>query len=47
MDLAFNLYYNNKNHFDNLVDNAMKKDYSLLKTALEYEKLYNKVLKNK
>lgn len=47
MDLAFNLYYNNKNHFDNLVDNAMKKDYSLLKTALEYKKLYNKVLKNK
>ena len=44
MDLAFNLY-NNKNIWNKLIYNAMNKDYSLLKTALEYKKLYKRLLK--
>ena len=44
MDLAFNLY-NNKKIWNKLIYNAMNKDYSLLKTALEYKKLYKRLLK--
>lgn len=44
MDLAFNLY-NNKNIWNKLIYNAMNKDYSLLKTAKEYKKLYKRLLK--
>ncbi|WP_300366665.1 glycogen synthase [Brachyspira sp.] len=44
MDLAFDLYYNNKSVWDKLVLNAMNKDYSLQKTILEYIKLYKKLL---
>ena len=47
MDLAFDLYYNKKDIWDKLIFNAMSKDYSLHKTALEYAKLYKKMLNNK
>ncbi len=42
MDYAFNLY-NNKKVWNKLIYNAMNKDYSLLKTALEYKKLYKRL----
>lgn len=42
MDFAFNLY-TNKKIWNKLIFNAMNKDYSLLKTALEYKKLYKKL----
>ena len=44
MDLAFELYYNKKDIWDKLIFNAMSKDYSLHKTALEYSKLYKRML---
>ena len=47
MDLAFDLYYNKKDIWDKLVANAMSKDYSLHRCALEYIKLYKKLLSDK
>ena len=44
MDFAFKIY-DNKKVWNKLIYNAMNKDYSLLKTAKEYKKLYNKLLK--
>ena len=44
MDLAFDLYYNKKDIWDKLISNAMSKDYSLHKSALEYTELYKKLL---
>lgn len=45
MDYAFNLY-NNKKVWNRIIYNAMNKDYSLLKTALEYKKLYKRLIKS-
>ncbi|WP_297207332.1 glycogen/starch synthase [uncultured Brachyspira sp.] len=47
MDLAFDLYYNKRDIWNKLIFNAMSKDYSIHKTALEYLKLYKKMLSNK
>ena len=47
MDLAFDLYYNKKDVWEKLIVNAMNKDYSLHKSALEYVELYKKLLSNK
>ena len=44
MDLAFDLYYNKKEIWQKIIYNAMSNDYSLYKTALEYAKLYKKML---
>lgn len=41
---AINLYNNDKETFDLIVKNAMKKDYSTSKMALEYEKLYQTII---
>lgn len=46
MDLAFDLYYNKKEVWEKLIINAMNKDYSLHKSALEYVELYKKLLSN-
>lgn len=43
MDFAFG-FYNSGNIWHRLVYNSMNKDYSLLKTALEYKKLYDKLI---
>lgn len=44
MDLAFDIYYNDKVSWKNMIKNAMKSDFSLLKTAKNYKKLYEKLL---
>ncbi len=45
--LAINLYNDNKEDFDTLIKNAMSKDYSWDKSAIEYIDLYQFVIDNK
>ncbi|MDR2867047.1 MAG: glycogen synthase [Acholeplasmatales bacterium] len=43
---AINLYKYNKPHFNQLILNAMNKNFSMVKVAKEYISLYNKILKD-
>ena len=44
LDYAYDQYYNHKDNWNMLIQNAMNYDVSFKKSALEYEELYDKVL---
>jgi starch synthase len=43
---AINVFLYNKEHWNILISNAMKKNFSITKTASEYIKLYEKIMKD-